>query len=174
MSFRTKISERLRGRDRFLDHRTLRWLGDHLRLPALWHFGRRSVAGACGVGLFVAFCPLPIHMVIAPPLALLLRVNLPIVLTLIWVSNPLTLVPILILSYRVGCWVLGTPVLVLGVGFTGGSLLNWLDQIWRPLCVGSLICGTTAGTCGYLAVTTLWRLRILHQLRRRRHERLRT
>jgi uncharacterized protein len=170
MNIQQKLRERLGARDKVLNHPSLRWLGTRLHDPNLWHFGRRAVAGGFGLGLLIMFFPLPIHMLIAPPLALFLRVNLPITLTVIWLSNPVTLVPILYLTYQVGCWVLGTPALatVFDGGFTFATIANAADKVWLPLCVGSLLCGVTAGLSGYFAVHGFWRWRIRQRQRRRR------
>ena len=57
------------------------WFGRHLHSPDLWHFGRRSVAGGVGLGLFLCFIPIPIQMMLAIPCAIVLRVNLPVTFT---------------------------------------------------------------------------------------------
>ncbi len=173
MSLQHKLRNHLGRRDKILNHRALRWLGTRLHDPNLWHFGRRPVAGGFGLGLLIAFFPIPIHMLLAPPLAVALRVNLPITLTVIWISNPVTLVPLLYLAYQVGCWVLGTPVLAAEFGshFDLATFTKAAHQMLLPLLVGSLICGVVAGSCGYFGVHTLWRWRIRQRQRQRRRAR---
>lgn len=173
MNLQQKLREHFASRDKILEHPALRWLGARLHDPNLWHFGRRAVAGAFGLGLLIAFFPLPIHMLLAPPLAIFLRVNLPVTLTVIWISNPITLLPILYLAYQVGCWTLGMPSLAAaGTAFDLETLSHAANQVWLPLCVGSLLCGTAAGTVGYFTVHGLWRLRIQQRQRHRRRQRL--
>jgi uncharacterized protein len=169
ISLRHKLRARLGRRDEMLNHRALRWLGTRLHDPNLWHFGRRAVAGGCGLGLLIAFFPIPIHMVIAPPIAVLLRVNLPLTLAVTWVSNPLTLVPLLYLAYQVGSWILGTPALAADFGATQGwaEMMRSAEHLWWPLCLGSLICGIVAGASGYAAVQAFWRWRIRQRVQRR-------
>ena len=65
------------------------------------------MAGGAALGVFLAFIPVPIQMLIAAPLAFLFQVNLPVALAATWVSNPLTLAPILLLAYKVGSLLLG-------------------------------------------------------------------
>jgi uncharacterized protein (DUF2062 family) len=58
------------------------------------------------IGLFCAFLPLPFQMVIAASLAVLSRCNVPIAVVLVWVSNPITMTPMLFFSYQLGAWLL--------------------------------------------------------------------
>ena len=82
-------------------------LGELLHDPNLWHLNRRSVSGAFAVGLFLAWIPLPIQMVSAGLLALLLRVNLPLAVVLVWITNPLTMGPMFWSAWWLGAWILG-------------------------------------------------------------------
>lgn len=139
-------------------HWLLRRLGDTLHQPRLWRLNRRSVAGATSVGLFVAFLPVPFQMVLAALGALWLRVNLPLAVALIFVTNPLTMGPAFYLCYKVGSWLLGTPTLQTGKDFEPG--IEWLfDQlaiIWQPLVAGSLLIGTVSSIIGYFLAQFLW------------------
>ena len=63
---------------RFHNHRHLRLLGNLLQDPNLWHLNRRSVSGAAFVGLFLAWVPVPVQMILAAVIATWVRVNLPV------------------------------------------------------------------------------------------------
>ena len=76
------------------NHQSLRFLGDWLHDPNIWHLNRRSASMAVFIGLFIAFVPLPSQMLMAAVLAVLLRVNLPLSVLLVWVSNPITMPPL--------------------------------------------------------------------------------
>ena len=71
-------------------HRFLSWMGDSLHDNNLWHINRHSAAMAVAIGLFCAFLPMPMHMALAAALAIGLHGNLPVAVTMVWVSNPLT------------------------------------------------------------------------------------
>jgi len=150
------------------DHTTLnRLFGNLLHDPNLLHLNRRSVSGAFFVGLFMAFVPMPLQMVAAAGAAIYWRVNLPISVALVWISNPITIPPIFYFCYKVGQWVLGGELQT----FTFELSINWLAEriveIWQPLLLGSFICSLVSATLGFVLIRLLWRLHIV------RHKQLR-
>jgi uncharacterized protein len=139
-----------------------RWLHD----PSLWHLNRRSAAGAFGVGLFVAILPPVGHMLTAAGLAILLRVNLPLSVALVWVSNPLTIPPISYIAYALGS-------LVMGERPKGFDLHFWIEphnwlHVLAPFLLGSVLFGLALGVAGYFTVQLLWRRNLRRQIERRR------
>src|SRR5882672_3198154 len=87
----------------------LRPFGAHLADPRLWGLCRRSVTGAFGVGLAVCFIPLPVHFVVACLLAITLRLNIPVIIGTVLLINPVTIVPVYYLAYRLGAALLDMP-----------------------------------------------------------------
>lgn len=148
--------------------RALGMFGARLAAAELWHLNRRSVSSAFAVGLFLAFLPFPGQMILAALFAMWLRCNLPLAVALVWISNPLTFPPILFFAYKVGTWVLGIPPQVDTVSLSLEWLLARLGTIWRPLLVGSLICGTVAALIGWTAIQGLWRWNVVQRWERRR------
>lgn len=147
-------------------HKHLSIFGRLLKDPNLWHLNRRSASGAFAVGLFVMYIPLPAQMVIAAAGAIATRVNLPISVALVWITNPLTAPPMYYLSYLVGTWVLGQEA----NGFDLDVWLDWhswVDMI-APLFVGGFVCGAVCALIGYLSVQALWRWNLMRQIRQRR------
>lgn len=153
------------------DRPQLRLLGRLLQDPFLLHLNRRSVAGGVAVGLFTAFIPLPLQMLIAALLAILLRVNLILSVALVWISNPVTIPPMFYFTYVVGTWLIGAPVI--NSGFEPSLAWFWdrFSVIWQPLLLGSLVVGSVVALAGYGAIHMLWRLYILRQLHHRRNRR---
>jgi len=149
-----------------LGNRYLSVFGTLLHDPNLWHLNRRSAAGAFGVGLFMMYMPPIGQMLMAAAAAIALRVNLPISVALVWITNPLTTPPMFYFAYLVGCAILGAPA----VGF---SLEFWAD--WRnwaavlaPLGLGMLVCAIVCSAAGYLGVQALWRWNLAREIRRRK------
>ena len=135
----------------------------------VYHFGRRAVAGGAALGVFLAFIPVPIQMLIAAPLAFLFRVNLPVALATTWLSNPLTLAPILLLAYKVGSLLLGESEQVFMEDFS--ISFDWLwsvaADVWLPVVVGSIVCGLLAAFISYISVMWAWRLNLLATKKKR-------
>ena len=70
--------------------------------PVLWYVNRKSITRAVFVGTFFGLLPIPFHSVFIVMAVLLFEVNLPISLMLAWLSNPLTLAPILYIGFWFG------------------------------------------------------------------------
>ncbi|HHH47740.1 MAG TPA: DUF2062 domain-containing protein [Gammaproteobacteria bacterium] len=139
------------------DHKHLRCLGPLLHDPNILHLNRHSVSGAFAVGLFFAFWPVPFQMVLAAIGAIIARVNLPISVALVWITNPLTIPPMFYFAYLVGTWILGTPPVGGEFEFTAERIGQELSAIWKPLLLGSFVCGTVSATIGYFSIQIIWR-----------------
>jgi hypothetical protein len=73
----------------------------------LWHLNRRSAAGGVAVGMFCGLIPGPLQMLGAGIAAVLFRVNLPTALLTTLYTNPLTIVPLYLVAYKIGSLALG-------------------------------------------------------------------
>ncbi len=147
--------------------------GELINDQNLWHLNRRSVAGACAIGLFCAFIPLPFQMVIAAGLAIIFRCNLPISVVLVWVTNPITMPALFFLAYKVGTWITNVN---LGP-FDFELSLNWLfielRDRWRPFLIGCLFMGSLSAVLGYVSARIFWRFYVLSFWKKRRLRKLR-
>ncbi len=140
-------------------HRALRFLGRYFNYPGLWHFNHRSIPRGVAIGLFMACIPMPFQMVPAALVAILLRANLLFAIGLVWVSNPLTWIPIYYGLYCFGTWILRTPVQP-EIQWNIDTFMHQLNGIWLPLLVGCLLGGVIAGGFGYLLAKGIyWLLR---------------
>jgi uncharacterized protein (DUF2062 family) len=164
------IKRLLPHHDKVREHKHLKLFGNLLHDPNLWHLNRHSASGGFAVGLFMAYVPLPFQMIFAAAAAIIFRVNLPISVTLVWITNPITIPPMFFFAYLVGTWVLGAPPQTEPLEFN----LEWIESgglnvIWLPLLVGSLICGSIASLLGYSLILWIWRWRAIEKWRMRRH-----
>jgi len=154
------------------DHKHLRFFGQLLHDPNLWHLNRRSVAGAFSVGLFSAFVPVPFQMILGAAGAIIWRVNLPLSVGLVWLTNPVTMPPVFYFAYKLGTWILGTS---LHEGLTFQVSLQWLmgelTVIWQPFLLGCFVLGTVSAVLGNMTIRLLWRLHVVRYLKRKRLKR---
>jgi uncharacterized protein (DUF2062 family) len=153
------------------DHKSLQIFGKLLHNANLWHLNRHSVSGAFAVGLFCAFIPLPSQMIIAATLAIIVRVNLPISVSLVWLTNPITMPPIFYAAYKIGAFILGQEAISSDYQLTLEWFSEQLDLIWQPFLLGCFICGVSSALFAYFMVRLLWRLHIIRHLQVRRQRR---
>jgi uncharacterized protein (DUF2062 family) len=146
----------------------LRILGDWIYEPNLWHVNRYSAAMAFFVGLFVAFMPIPGQMVLAAALALLLRCNLPLSVGLVWITNPITMPAMFFLAYSVGALMIDVPMQPMEFELNWHWLRDSIGAIWRPLLLGSVICGLFFGSLSFFIVSMLWRWRVVARWKKRK------
>lgn len=172
---RRLIRQYLPNRDTIHRNRWLRPFENSLLHPRLWQLNRRSAAGAVAAGLVCGLIPGPLQMPGAALCALLFRINLPLALVTTLYTNPLTIVPLYLLAYQLGRWLLGEQgELLLPPALDPSHFVAWTQamQDWmlstaQPLAVGLLLLAALLGILGYIAVHITWRIYILRQRRRR-------
>jgi len=157
--------------DTIRNHKHLKIFGTLLHSPNLFHLNRRSVAGAFANGLFNAFVPVPFQMVLAAAGAIIFKVNLPLSIALVWITNPLTMPPIFYGSYKVGTWLMGTETGDFDFELSYEWLMNGLSAIWQPFLLGCFVCGAIASMTGYMIMRVYWRLHVVKAWRKRKLKR---
>ena len=158
--------------DAVREHPLLRPVRHLLRDPELWRLHRRSVGGACFIGMFSAFLPLPGQTLVAAGLAIASRCNLPIALALVQVTNPLTMAPMFFFAFGLGAWLMGTDATLSNFELSWGFLSSHFKELWQPLLLGSLVCGWVSGLTLMVAARLFWRFHVLRRWQARRAARL--
>jgi len=166
-----------------------RWLApfrNTLLHPRLWHINRHSAAGGVAAGLFCGLIPGPFQMLGAALCAVAFRINLPIALITTLYTNPFTIVPLYLLAFVLGRFVLGLFGQVHGqflippdYGDPGsenlfawiGALIDWMWQLGTPLAIGLPLLATLLAVCGYFVVRLAWRVYLVRAWRQRRSSR---
>jgi uncharacterized protein (DUF2062 family) len=139
--------------------------------PNLWHLNRHSASGAFGIGLFFAFWPVPFQMWLSAFAAIPLRVNLPLSIATVWLTNPLTMPPIFYGAYKVGAWVLGTDVGEFEFQLSWEWLMGSVNTIGPAFLLGCMICSVVFGSLGYATMNFLWRRSVIKSWQARRAKR---
>jgi len=136
-----------------------------------WAFNRLSVTRAFALGLFIACIPptpLPVHLVTCVTLGMLFRLNLPVLVATVFVSNPFTWLPQVAGSIWVGAKLMGMDLVPYLHEFHHRHPWAQVSQLWAPLLLGALVLGLAAAGLGYVLAQFAWRTHVLLQLRRRR------
>ena len=127
------------------------------------------IALGVAVGIFVTWTPtIGLQMILTVLVCWLLRANKAVGVPFVWISNPLTIVPIYYPNYMVGCWLLGGDytkfnlIEALGQDLPEGwwaKMTAWwshmgeaLWHVFAPLWVGSMIVGLVLGAITYPAI----------------------
>ena len=125
-----------------------RWFMRPFRLllehPAYWTLNRRSVTRAFALGLLISFVPMPVHIMVAAAAALLFRLNVPAAIIGTFLANPLTMVPMYMAAYWVGCHLLGIGFHNIAFEMSWDWLTTGLLPIWKPMLLGCLVLGIAA------------------------------
>jgi len=145
----------------------LGWLNQHLHEPQLWKWNKRSISRAFSIGLFCAFMPIPLHTLLAAVLAVFFSSNILLSMALVWVNNPITMLPIYYYTYKLGSFITGMefdPSFV----FTWEYMLDNLTTTTIALWVGGLIIAPIAAILGFITIQLIYKYRAFKRIKRRR------
>lgn len=129
----------------------MRWFARHFLDHQVWRPTQATFAGGAAIGVFVSAQLMPGQILLGIILAALFRVNIPLVIVLSWISNPLTFFPIGVFEKEVGDWVLAwigdsTPIDELHDGMPGtkrGLLIA------RSMYLGGVVSGLIGAPIAY-------------------------
>jgi uncharacterized protein (DUF2062 family) len=137
-----------------------------------WNFNRSSVTRAFALGLFIAFVPptplFPLHLILCSIIGVMFSLNLPVLFTTVFVSNPLTWLPQILGSIWVGAMLMGRDLMPVIEHVNHHNMGRMLSQLWAPLLLGALFLGAVSAAIGYVLAQLLWRLRVIYLLKQRR------
>ena len=170
------------------NNRWLRWLGPSLLHPRVWHMSRRGVAVGAAIGVFFAFITPIAQIPLSAAVSIALRANIPVAVVATLVNTPPTFGPVYYAAWWLGSKVLGEPVddkntpSVLAAedptapaaadAPTGWrKWLAMLQEIGKPLLVGTLIFSFGFSSLVYLLVNGVWHWRVRGKRRRRLRQR---
>jgi len=138
-----------------------RLLGERLFTRYVWVHDRRAISGGLAVGVFVALTPtIPLQMFLAALGALRWKVNLVVALAACWITNPLTAVPIYVVAWRLGRFILEDAAFFESLfdiysfesSIRFGAMFRQSAYLWT----GSIIMASGASLFAYVAVHLLW------------------
>ena len=172
MSLKSLLKRFIPERKHIQEHKHLRHFGDWLHDPDIWHLTRRSSAGGVTIGLFWAIMPLPMQTIFAAITAIIMRVNLPLSVIFVWVTNPITAAPIYYLAYKLGSVLLNEPIQRESFEFSMHWMTETLVHSWQPLVAGCLLLGICSAAVGNVGIRLLWRILTLRKWNQRRFNRI--
>jgi uncharacterized protein (DUF2062 family) len=116
---------------------------------------RKSVSRGVLVGLFWGFIPMPMQMVAVMATTPFLRFNVPIAISMVWLSNPFTMPPMYYMEYLTGNFILGLE------GCHDIELtMDWFKDNWDtiviPLYTGTAFYSIVVSSLIYVLINRLW------------------
>lgn len=168
MSFWKK---RLPKREDILNSRLMRPFARHFAHGSLWHLNRRSVARGVAIGVFFAFLTPVAQTVFAALASVPLRANVAVAALSTFVTNPITMPPVLFFAHTIGMRALH----FMGVAEEHKEVVRSLGSMWSdaPMILGATAVGLFAlavvtAILSYVAVDLFWRWRLAQRWRTRR------
>jgi len=116
---------------------------------------RKSVSRGVLVGLFWGFIPMPMQMLGVMAMTPFLRFNVPVAISMVWLSNPFTMPPMYYMEYLTGNLILGKE------GIEDIELtMEWFSENWDaiviPLYTGAAFYSIVASSLVYFLINRLW------------------
>ena len=169
--------------ERVKQSRVMALFGQQILHPQIWYVNRRSITKAMFVGTFLGLIPLPFHGVLIIAAVLLLRINLPLCLALSWLSNPITVVPIIYAGFWTGTQVFDVQMvneaMIKGVLHQVSHWLSHWGQghvdlsLAKILMVGTLLLAFLSASLVALSTNLLWRWSVIRHWKKRQQIRAR-
>jgi uncharacterized protein (DUF2062 family) len=116
---------------------------------------RKAISRGVGIGLFWGFIPMPMQMLAVVATTPFLKFNVPIAISMVWLSNPLTMPLMYYMEYQTGNFLLGYEELE-NINLT----LDWFSENWDnilvPLYVGTIPYSVFVSALFYFLINKLW------------------
>ena len=124
---------------------------------------RKMVANAMFVGLFFAMIPMPMQMLAVILTLSIIKFNVPIAVSLVWITNPLTMPFIFYGEYTLGNLFFTQEAVP--IQMTIEWFQNNLDSIFMPLYLGALITAFVLAFTSRYLVNHLWKRSVKNEKR---------
>ncbi len=116
---------------------------------------RKSISRGILIGLFWGFIPMPMQMLAVLAVTPFIKFNVPIAISMVWLSNPITMPFMYYMEYQTGNFLLGNEGLE-NIELT----LDWFSNNWNkiltPLYVGTIPYSLGVSTLAYFIINKLW------------------
>ncbi|MDB4849801.1 DUF2062 domain-containing protein [bacterium] len=143
----------------------LGWLNKHLTDPDLWKWNKKTIAKAFAIGLFCAFLPIPGHTLMGAVLAIMFSANILLSMLIVWVNNPITMVPIYYFTYKLGASIMGIEMDP-NFEFSFAYLADNFGSATLAMWVGGIITSVITAIIGYFTIKTIYKYKAIKRIKR--------
>ena len=106
------------------------------------------------IGLFIAFIPIPMQMLLVIITMRFFKFNLPIAIVLCWITNPMTMPFIYYIEYIIGSFILNIDIVSVQISVEWFN--NNFSDIFIPLYTGALVLATSISVFVYITSNYFW------------------
>ena len=155
------------------NNRSLSYFKIFFKRPNLWYINKYSVSKGFAVGFFCAWLPIPFQMVVATFGAILFNTNLPISISLVWITNPLTMPFLFATAYKLGSCFSIFENDYENIEITIDFFSTIISEVFPTMLLGCLVIGCSGGGIGFLLIRLAWRISVVSEWNKRRKKRKR-
>ncbi|NOZ90064.1 MAG: DUF2062 domain-containing protein [Epsilonproteobacteria bacterium] len=123
---------------------------------------RKSITRGILIGLFWGFIPMPMQMLAVLAMTPFFKFNVPVAISMVWLSNPITMPFMYYMEYQTGNLILGRDGLENIEPTLTWFRENW-DNILVPLYVGTIPYSTIVSLLVYFIINKLWILSVIRE-----------
>ena len=116
---------------------------------------RKSITKGVLIGLLWGFIPMPMQMLAVLSVTPFVKFNVPIAISMVWLSNPITMPFMYYMEYQTGNYLLGTTG-VADIEYTLDWLFNNFWEICKPLYLGTAVYSIGISILVYYVINFLW------------------
>jgi len=116
---------------------------------------RKAISRGVLIGIFWGFIPMPMQMLAVLAITPFVKFNVPIAITMVWLSNPVTMPFMYYMEYQTGNFLLGNESLNNIELTLDWFSINW-DRIIIPLYIGTIPYSLGVSTLIYFMINKLW------------------
>jgi len=127
---------------------------------------RRMITRGVAIGLFWGFIPMPMQMLAVIATTPFIRFNVPVAISMVWLSNPFTMPPMYYMEYLTGNLILGRESID-DIELTMEWFSEHFQDILVPLYTGTAFYSIVASSIIYLVLNRLW-VRSVHSEKKER------
>jgi len=116
---------------------------------------RRMITRGVAIGFFWGFIPMPMQMLAVMATTPFIRFNVPIAISMVWLSNPFTMPPMYYIEYLTGNFILGREGIE-DIELTMSWFSEHFDEILIPLYTGTAFYSIAVSGIIYVVLNRLW------------------
>lgn len=129
---------------------------DKYNLPKTYlSINRKTVSKGVFVGLFWAFIPMPMQMLAVIATTPFIRFNVPIAISMVWLTNPFTMPFVYFIEYLTGNFILRRKG-IQDIELTAEWFTSHFSDILVPLYVGTAFYSLVVSGLVYFLINRLW------------------